>query len=80
MPMEIPSSFPELEGMSLEQLQRLQKDDIAFKTFFEVLRPDSQIAWCDDAKYTVAPAGHRSSSDHASITGAASRAKCGYCE
>ena len=45
MPMEIPSSFPELEAMSLEQLQRLQKDDIAFKTFFEVLRPDSQIAY-----------------------------------
>jgi len=35
MPMEIPSSFPELEGMQLEQLERLQKDDIAFKTFFE---------------------------------------------
>merc|ERR1711939_1215118 len=32
---EIPSSFPELEGMQLEQLERLQKDDIAFKTFFE---------------------------------------------
>ena len=45
MPMEIPSSFPELEAMSLEQLQRLQKDDVAFKTFFEVLRPDSQIAY-----------------------------------
>ena len=53
MPMEIPSSFPELEGMQLEQLERLQKDDIAFKTFFEVCIRVSIFAWCDDAKYTA---------------------------
>merc|ERR1711998_826087 len=33
--MEILSRFPELDTMSLEQLQRLQRDDIAFNAFFE---------------------------------------------